>query len=217
MGKRREWAITVATKKQRRTTETRNKKKRKGTRLLILALTTLAVFGSLIFLFVTLFDSLYPPVIGKAGHTKKGKWLVTLYFSDANERFLVPEKRLIPKENDSAGQVRELVKALLDGSKTKLVNTFPQKTVLQNIKIEDGKRAVVSFNKNLIRNHPRGSTSEMATIYSLTNTVTANIPSIKDVRLLVEGKEIESIGGHIDTRHPFIPNKELIASSGKEG
>jgi hypothetical protein len=206
----------MATKKQKRSMEVKTKKKKKGTRLLILALMTLAVFGSLIFLFVTLFDSLYPPVTGKAGYAKREKWLVTLYFSDANERFLAPEKRQIPRDKDIAGQARELVKALLDGSKTKLVNTFPQKTEVLNVKIEDGKRALISFNKNLVRNHPRGSASEMATIYSLTNTLTANIPSIKEVKLLVDGKELESIGGHIDTLHPFVPNKDLLAPNPKE-
>ena len=208
----------MATKKQRRTSDLKTKKKRKGTRLLILSLMTMAVFGSLIFLFVTLFDSLYPPVTGnKLGYAKREKWTVTLYFSDANERFLAPERRQIPKEKDVAGQARELVKALLDGSKIKLVNTFPPKTEVQNVKIADGGKAYVSFNKNLIRKHPGGSASEMATIYSLTNTLTANISAIKEVTLLVDGKELESIGGHIDTRHSFAPNKDLLAPSAKEG
>jgi hypothetical protein len=208
----------MATKKQRRTSDLKTKKKRKGTRLLILSLITMAVFGSLIFLFVTLFDSLYPPVTGnKPGYAKREKWTVTLYFSDANERFLTPERRLIPKEKDVAGQVRELVKALLDGSKMKLVNTFPLKTEVQNVKIGDGGKAYVSFNKNLIRKHPGGSASEMATIYSLTNTLAANIPAIKEVILLVDGKELASIGGHIDTRRSFTPNKDLLAPSAKEG
>lgn len=208
----------MATKKQIRTTEVKRKKKKKGTRLLILSLIILAVFGSLIFFFVTLFDSLYPPVTGKGegAYAKKEKWVATLYFSDANERFLMPEKRRIIKDKDSTGQVRELVKALLDGTKTKLVNTFPQETELQSVKIEGGQRAVVSFNKNLIRNHPGGSASEMATIYSLTNTLTANILAIKEVKLLVDGKELESIGGHIDTRRPFVPDKDILAPGAKE-
>lgn len=183
---------------------------------MIMALITFAVFGSLIFLFVTLFDSLYPPVTGKGSLAKREKWLVTLYFSDLNERFLVPEKRQIPKDKDIAGQVSELVKALIDGSKTKLVNTFPQRAEVQNVKIEDGKRVLISFNKYLLRNHPRGSASEMATIYSLTNTLTVNIPSIKEVVLQVDGKELESIGGHIDTRHPFAQNKDLLAPNARE-
>jgi len=206
----------MATKKQKRSTDIKNKKQKKGTRLLILALITLTVFGSLIFLFVTLFDSLYPPVTGKGERaTKREKWPVTLYFSDANERFLSPEKRQIPKEKDLAGQARELVKALLDGSKTQLVNTFPAHTELQNVKIEAGRKVYVSFNKSFVRNHPKGSTSEMATIYSLTNTLTANLPDLKEVTLLVDGKELPSIGGHIDTRHPFTTNKDLLAPSAK--
>src|SRR3990172_3238241 len=203
----------MATKKQKRTSDQKTKKKKKGTRLLILAAVTMAVFGFLIFLFVTLFDSLYPPITGNGDRhsSRREKWGVTLYFSDANERFLEPEKRRIPKEKDIAGQARELVKALLDGSKTKLVNTFPPKTELQNVRIEGGGRAYISLSKNLIQKHPRGSASEMATIYSLTSTLTTNIPAIKEVVLQVDGKELESIGGHIDTRRPFVPNKDLLA------
>ncbi len=203
----------MATKKQRRTNDIKSRKKKKGTRLLILAFLTLVIFGSLIFLFITLFDSLYPPVTGKGTVARREKWLVTLYFSDANERFLVPERRQIPKEQDTAGQVRELVKALLEGSKTNLVNTFPVRTEIQNVKIESGFRAYVSFNKNLIKYHPKGSTSEMATIYSLTNTLTTNVPSLREVVLLVDGKELASLGGHIDTRHPFSNNKDMLAPS----
>lgn len=208
----------MATKKQTRTAEVKRKRKKKSTRLLILSLIIFAAFGFLIFLFVTLFDSLYPPVTGKGvgAYAKKEKWIVTLYFSDANERFLMPEKRLLMKDKDTAGQARELVKALLDGPKTKLLPTFPQKTELQSVKVEGGQRAVVSFNKNLIRNHPGGSASEMATIYSLTNTLTANIIAIKEVKLQVDGKELDSIGGHIDTRWPFVPNKDILVPGVKE-
>jgi len=205
----------MATKKQKRTSDIKSKKKKKGTRLLITAAITLTIFGSLIFLFITLFDSLYPPVTGKEGSTRREKWLVNLYFSDANERFLVPERRQIPKQKDSAGQARELVKALLEGSKTNLVNTFPARTELQSVKIEGGQRAYISFGKNLLKNHPKSSASEMATIYSLTNTLTANIPAIKEVALQVDGKELPSIGGHIDTRRSFSGNKDLLAPSAR--
>lgn len=203
----------MATKKQRRSSEIKTKKKKKGTRLLILALITLTVFSSLIFLFITLFDSLYPPVTGKGerGVAKREKWVATLYFSDANERFLMPEKRRIPKERGSVDEAKELVKALLEGSKNKLVNTFPAGTELQSIRITKGGRAYVSFSKNLLREHPKGSASEMATIYSLTNTLSANIPEIKEVALLVDNKELPSIGGHIDTRRPFKADQELLA------
>ncbi len=51
----------------------------------------------------------------------------------------------------------------------------------------------------------------MATIYSLTNTLTANVPAIKAVKILVEGKELPSIKGHISTVNSFRPDPDLYA------
>ena len=54
--------------------------------------------GFLIFFFVSLFDYVYPPTTGTdTSKAQKEKRKVTLYFSDDNERFLVPETRYIPK------------------------------------------------------------------------------------------------------------------------
>jgi spore germination protein GerM len=110
-----------------------------------------------------------------------------------------------------------VVKALLDGSKKKLVNTFPEGVTLQNVKIDKEQIAYITFDKNLIKNHPGSSASEMATIYSLTNTLIKNVPAIKKVKILIAGKEMESLKGHISIRHPFTMNKEMLAPGSKEG
>ncbi len=55
----------------------------------------------------------------------------------------------------------------------------------------------------------------MATIYSLTNSLITNLPEIKRVKILVDGAEILSIKGHIDTRRPFVFNKEFVAPQAK--
>jgi spore germination protein GerM len=190
----------------------KTKKKRKGVRILILSLLVFCVLGFLVFFFLTLFDSVYPPVAGKGGREQsREKQQVTLYFSDTNERFLFPEKRFIPMDKTREGQAREMVKALVDGSKTGLVNTFPLKTDIISVKIEPDQTARINFGRNLVANHPGGSASEMATVYSLTNTLIANIPDIKKVRILIEGNEQESLKGHIDIRNPFSFNREFIA------
>ncbi len=206
----------MASKKQLRTATVKTRKQKKKMRKSILVLVITAVVGFLVFFFLTLFDYVYPPVGGQGTVAKKKeKEEVTVYFSDANERFLVPEKRYVAKEDIPGNAARELVKTLLDGSRTGLVNTFPEKVDVMNVKIDAG-TAFVSFNRNLIKNHPGGSASEMATIYSLTNTLTANIPAINKVKILVAGKEIDSIKGHIDTRQAFTPNQELIVQAKKE-
>jgi hypothetical protein len=202
----------MGTKKQRRTDEVKHKKTKKKQRFLLLFSIIVVLVVCLALFFVTLFDYIYPPATGKyTAAKKKDKQEVTLFFSDANERFLVPEKRFISREKEPDEQAAEMVKALIAGSKTGLVGTFPEKAELQSVKMEGGDMLIVSFRESLAANHPGGSAAEMATIYSLTNTLTVNIPVIKRVKILIEGKERESLKGHIGLKNPFTINQELIA------
>jgi hypothetical protein len=202
----------MATKKQRRTDEVKHKKTKKNRRFLLLSVIIGVSVVFLVIFFITLFDYIYPPASGKnTAAKKKDKQEVTLFFSDANERFLIPEKRFIPKENGPEEQAQEMVKALLAGSKTGLVNTFPEHAELQSVKMEGGETLLVNFSESLVVNHPGGSTAEMATVYSLTNTLTVNMPAIKKVKILIGGKERESLKGHIGLKNPFTINRELIA------
>jgi len=199
----------MTTKRQRRSENIKEKKTKKSTRILYLSLILGGIFVLLVLFFVTLFNLLFPPVDLDA-LKKKEKQIAKIYFSDPQERFLMPEKRYVIKENDAAAQAKEIVKALLEGSKAGLVNTFPAGVVLIDVKVGDTGIAFVNFNRNLIKKYQGGSTAEMATIYSLTNSITQNIHSIKKVKILVEGKELSSIKGHISTQKAFSPDLELL-------
>lgn len=207
--------IFMATKRQRRFEEIKDKKKKKSTRKIYFSLIMGGMAILLIIFFVILFNAVFPPV-DMDGSKKKEKHLVVIYFSDPQERFLIPEKRYIFIDNDSAQQAREIAKALVDGSKTKLVNTFPAGVGIKDVKVDDKGTAFVNFSKNLIKLHPGGSTAEMATIYSLTNSITENVSGIKKVKILVDGKELPSIKGHISTRNAFTPNPDLCVPSKRE-
>jgi hypothetical protein len=199
----------MVTKKQRRFEEIKDKKKKKSTRIIYFSLILGGISVLLILFFVVLFNAIFPPV-DMDSLKKKQKQLVVIYFSDPQERFLMPEKRYVYIENDSAQKAREITKALLDGSKTGLINTFPTGVALKDVKVNDEGTAFINFSKNLTKLHPGGSTAEMATIYSLTNSVTENVSSIKKVKILVDGKELPSIKGHISTQKAFAPNPELF-------
>jgi hypothetical protein len=199
----------MTTKRQLRADNIKEKKIKKSTRIFYFSLILGGIFVLLIIFFVTLFSAIFPPVDMDA-MKKKEKQIVKIYFSDQQERFLRSEKRYVVKESDAASQAKEIVLALLDGSKSGLVNTFPHGVALRDVKIKDNDIALVSFSKSLTKSYEGSSASEMATIYSLTNSITQNIPSIKMVKILVEGKEIPSIKGHISTRKAFSPDLELI-------
>jgi len=205
----------MTSKRQRRAEEAKGKKRKKSTRILYFSIILGGIFALLVFFFVILFDALFPPV-DMDSLKKKEKQIAIIYFSDPQERFLMPEKRYVIKEEDPALQAKEIVKALLEGSKEGLVNTFPAGVTVRDVKLDDGGTAFVNFNKNLTKLHPGGSTAEMASIYSLTNSITENVPGVKKVKILMEGKELLSIKGHISTKNAFRPDPELIVPAKEE-
>jgi cell division protein YceG involved in septum cleavage len=203
----------MASKRQRRTSEVKAKKKKKTLKLFLFLALIVICGGFLAFLFKSLSDSILP----LSPDEKRERWSVQLYFSDTNERFLVPEKRFIPRPKTLNGQAEELVKALMEGSKANLVRTLPEGLQLQSVTVDKNGTAHVSFNRKLIDDHPGGTASEMATLYSMANTLALNLQEIKRVKLLIDGKEFTTIKGHVDTREPILPDRDLIKKGSAEG
>lgn len=200
----------MGSKKKTKSKQIKAKQRKKNTRTFYLSLIILVSVGFLLFFFLSLFDYIYPPAGGIKGSVVTGeKQKVELYFSDLNERFLIPEERYITKKKSPGDTVRTLTEALIEGPHTDLVETFPKGTTLRGVAVKDG-TAFIDFGRNLIDLHPGGSASEMMTIYSLTNTVTINVPSVKRVKILIDGRGVETIKGHIDTSSPFETNRDII-------
>jgi hypothetical protein len=42
------------------------------------------------------------------------------------------------------------------------------------------------------------------------NAVTANLPAISQVQILVDGREVDTLAGHIDLRRPLQQNDTLV-------
>ena len=205
----------MASKRQRRTEEFKTRKKKKTFRLFFILASVLIGGGFLAFLFWALSDTIFPPDADEAAAKRERKEVV-LFFSDANERFLVPEKRLIPKGKNPSAQAEEIVKALLEGPKMGQVRTIPAAARLQGLRIADG-TVSLNFDNPFIEQHPGGTASEVATVYSLANTLTQNITEIKRIRFQVGGKDVTTIKGHIDLREPISPNNDLVKQTAAGG
>jgi hypothetical protein len=65
----------------------------------------------------------------------------------------------------------------------------------------------IDFSDELRRRFSGDAQQEYALLSSLFETIVANIVGIEDVRILIEGKEVESIGGHFTILSPL---KETI-------
>jgi len=135
---------------------------------------------------------------------------VLLYFSDSDGEFLIGEKREILKKHEVKEEAKEAILELIKGPRGKLVTTLPPRTKLLNLQISEAGLAKVNFNQALSKDHPGGSSAEMMTVYSIVNSLSKNFPKIKRVQILIDGKPIESIAGHLSLMQPISPKPDLI-------
>ncbi len=130
---------------------------------------------------------------------------VVLAFADREGLGMVEERREIAVPEDPGARAKRILEELADGPKDRgLVRTIPKDTTVRSVVFDDAGGAFVDFSRELVANHPGGSTGELLTIRSIVRTLSANFPEVESVRVLVEGKEIETIAGHIDASVPFL-------------
>ncbi len=135
---------------------------------------------------------------------------VLLYFSDREGEYLIGEKRAILKKNAIKEEAKETIIEIIKGPKGRLIPTLPPHTELLTLQMNDAGLATVNFSLALSRDHPGGSSAEMMTVYSIVNSLSLNFPQIKRVQILIDGKPIETIAGHISLRQPVTPKPDLI-------
>jgi len=111
-----------------------------------------------------------------------------------------------PQGKNTTAQAEEIVKALIEGPKLGQIRTIPAGTKLQGIRITDG-TATLNFDNPFIEQHPGGTASEVATVYSLANTLTQNLTEIKKVRFQVGGKDVTTIKGHVRSPGTHLPEQ----------
>jgi len=161
-----------------------------------------------------IFNSLKPWVEKRRPVTPKKE--VLLYFSDPEGEYLIGENREILKKSEVMEEAREMMVELIKGPRGKLFPTLPPRTRLLALQLDEKGLAKVDFDRSLSKDHPGGSSAEMMTTYSIVNSLTLNFPEIKRVQILIEGKAIETISGHLSLKQPISPKPDLVKKAGKE-
>jgi len=136
--------------------------------------------------------------------------VVHLFFADVENEYLTAEARRLPHQEEPIRKGRAIVEALIDGPRQPLVGTVPSGTTIRAFYITEEKVAYVDLSRQVYEKHPGGATSELMTIYSIVNSLALNIPEIDAVKILIEGRETQTLAGHIDLRLPFEANMMMV-------
>jgi hypothetical protein len=105
-----------------------------------------------------------------------------------------------------ADQAKAIVAAQIAPATEPLVSAIPVGTMLRALFITNNGEAYVDLSGELSSAHPGGSLNEMLTVYTLVDVLTVNLPAIRTVQLLIDGKEVDTLAGHVDLRRPLVQN-----------
>jgi hypothetical protein len=136
----------------------------------------------------------------------------TLFFGSEDGRYLVPVEQEIPLAEGTVAQARAVVEAQLAATAPEpLVTTIPAETKLRGLYLSAHNDAFVDLDPIVRTKHPGGSLNELFTVYTIVNAVTTNLPDVQGVQVLIDGREVDTLAGHVDLRRPLRKNESLIA------
>jgi hypothetical protein len=123
---------------------------------------------------------------------------------------LTSVERDIAYGEGTVAQAREIVTAQIASVVEPLVSAVPPGTVLRAVFLTEGGEAYVDLSREVMTAHPGGTHNELLTVYTIVNALTTNLPAVTAVQLLVDGKEVETLSGHIDLRQPLAKNLNWV-------
>lgn len=128
----------------------------------------------------------------------------TLFYVSDTGSDLVPASREVEYGATPAEQARNILDAQVKAPPDGFVSAIPVGTQVRALFLTPRGDAFVDFGPEIVTAHPGGSLNEALAIYTIVNALTVNLPDVVAVRILVDGKEVDTLAGHFDLRRPLV-------------
>ena len=110
-------------------------------------------------------------------------------------------------------QAKRLIEAQIATAAPPHMSAIPAQTRLRGVFLTARGEAYVDLSAELRANHPGGTTNEGLTVYSLVSVLTANLPAITSVQILIDGHEVDTLAGHLDLRRPLEQDSRWVTNA----
>lgn len=140
----------------------------------------------------------------------------TLYFVADEGTSLVADTIDVPFGSSPSEQARRVLEAQLSPAARGHLSAIPTGVKVNAIYFTSKGDAYVDLSREIITGHPGGSLNEALTVYSIVLALTTNVREITAVQILVDGKQIDTLAGHIDLRQPLSADQRWVAAGKKE-
>jgi len=140
----------------------------------------------------------------------------TLYFISEDGLSLVGVPQEVPFDEPVAAQARRIVEAQVGAAPPPLASAVPEGTTVRGLYLTDRGDAFVDLSDEARARHRGGALEELFTVYAVVNAVTVNLPAIARVQILVNGREVDTLAGHVDLRHPLERNLTWVRTDDEQ-
>jgi hypothetical protein len=151
-----------------------------------------------------------PPPAGAPSSTAKIR--ATLFYISEDGLQLVGLPREVAFGEGVLAQARLLVEEQLQPPPEPYAQAIPAGTTLRGLFVTPGGDAFVDLSAEARARHTGGSLDELFSVYAVVNALTMNLPAIKRVQILVDGKEVDTLAGHVDLRRPLEKNLKWVTA-----
>ena len=140
------------------------------------------------------------------------KITATLFFISEDGMSLVSVQREVRLAEPIVEQAREILLAQIAPAATPLASAIPAETKLRALYLSEQGDLFADFTGELTSRHTGGALDELFAVYAIVNSVTVNLPAIARVQILIDGKEVDTLAGHVDLRNPLSKNLMWVKS-----
>jgi len=126
-----------------------------------------------------------------------------LYYVSDDGTELTEVKRDVLYAAATADQARRIVEAQIEAAPSGLVSAIPPETKVRAVFLTGRGIAYVDLSADISRSHSGGSLNECLAVFAIVNALTANLTGVNAVQILVDGKEVDTLAGHVDLRQPL--------------
>ncbi len=145
-----------------------------------------------------------PPPAATSAHIA-----ATLFYATPEGNALMPVRREVPFADGIVSQGRQILITQLAIPPGPFISAIPAGTTLRAFYVTERGDAFVDLS-GISGSHMGGSLAELLTIQAIVHAVVANLPKIERVQILIDGKEADSIAGHVDIRRPLTRDTSLV-------
>jgi spore germination protein GerM len=151
-----------------------------------------------------------PPPAAAPPAAVKRKIKARLFYVSEDGTHLTGVERDVAYAEGTATQAQEIMAAQLAPAAEPLASAIPPGTTLRALYVTARGQAFVDLSREVATAHSGGSTDELLTIYTIVTVLTANLPAVTSVQILIDGHEAETLAGHVDLRRPFLPDLDWV-------